>query len=281
MARTVSVARIADALEAGYGEINRMLRPDVLAALQGALAREPSEAGRAVLSEIVENAELAARTGLTTCQDTGVACVFIRLGQEVRLTDGALTDAVNEGIRRAHRTHHLRASVVRHPLDRRNTGDNAPAMLHVELEPGEGLTIDLLAKGAGSENMGRVVMLAPAEGREGVVREVVETVRAAGGNPCPPIVVGVGIGGTQDVAALLAKKALFRDIRESSPDPLSAELEKTLLAEVNALGVGPMGLGGETTALAVLVETAPCHMASLPVAVNLMCHAFRHLRVEL
>jgi fumarate hydratase subunit alpha len=281
MVRELHVREITSALAQLYVEINRRPREDVVRALREACEQEESEPGRAAIAQILANLDVARERGLPTCQDTGAATVFVTLGQEVTLTGGALRAAVDEGIREAHAAGHLRASMVAHPLDRRNTGDNTPAMLHVEVVPGSDVILDVLAKGAGSENMSQTRMLSPADGREGVVETVVETVREAGPNPCPPLVVGVGLGGTQEVAALLAKKALLRDLGVPSADALADELEREILERVNDLGIGPMGLGGRTTALGVLVEAEACHMASLPVAVNLMCHAYRHARVRL
>jgi len=277
----IDVQRITETVERIYHDINFNLREDVLAALNKALQIEESETGREIIRQILENASLSIKQKLPLCQDTGVAVVFVQIGQDVHLVGGDLAEAVNEGVRRARARGYLRASLVRHPLDRENTGDNTPAMLHVELVPGRKIAIDVVARGAGGENCGRVKMLSPSDGKDGVVDFVLDTVRQNGANACPPLVVGVGIGGTQDVAALITKKAFLRDINEPSPDPICAELEDRLLGRINALGVGPQGLGGRVTALAVLVEARPCHIASLPVCVNLMCHSFRHGHAEL
>jgi fumarate hydratase subunit alpha len=257
-------------------QANYCLAEEVRAALEGALRSEVSPLGREVLEQVLTNAQIAARGEVPLCQDTGVAVVFLEIGQEVEIRGGYLYDAVNEGIRRGYEAGYLRRSVVEHPLRRRNTGDNTPAVIHVQIVPGDRLRIAVAPKGAGSENMSALAMLSPAEGREGVKRFVVETVERAGPNPCPPLVVGVGLGGTFEKAALLAKTALLRPLGAASPDPEAAALERELLEEINALGIGPQGFGGRVTALAVHVEVFPCHIASLPVAVNLNCHAARH-----
>ncbi len=231
-------------------------------------------AARFALDLLVENAEIAAQKRLPVCQDTGTACVFIELGQEVCISGMPLAEAVNRGVRRAYAEGNFRKSLC-DPLTRINTGDNTPAALHVELAQGDRVKIAFLPKGAGSENMSRLYMLTPADGREGVVRAVTETVRLAGSRPCPPVVVGVGIGGTFDSCALLAKKALTRELGSAHPRADVAELERELLERANGLGIGAQGFGGETTALAVLCEVAPTHIASLPVAVNMQCHCVR------
>jgi fumarate hydratase subunit alpha len=277
----VSTAQIADSVAALYRRTSVELRPDVTAALQRALANETSEMARGVLAALLENAQIAPRDGVPLCQDTGTVVAFVRLGAEVTVTGGTLQDAVDQGVRRAVAEQPLRASIVLDPLDRRNSGDNTPAVLHVEHVPGRLLEIHLLAKGGGAEGMSRLHMLTPSEGRRGVVDAVVDTVRCAGARPCPPLVVGVGIGGNFETAPLLAKRALLRDLGAANADSALAELEADLLARVNALGIGPQGFGGRTTALAVLCESAPCHITCLPVAVNLECHAHRHGTVTL
>ena len=224
---------------------------------------------------IMENYTVADRENCPICQDTGVACVFLKIGQEVHIS-GNLTEAVNEGVRRGYRDGYLRKSVVRDPLNRENTGDNTPAMLYTELVPGDKLEITVAPKGFGSENMSAIAMLRPSDGVEGVVDFVVKTVENAGPNPCPPIVVGVGIGGTFDKAAYLAKKALLRPLDSSNQDPFYQDLERRLLERINDLGIGPQGFGGRTTALKVNVEQYPTHIAGLPVAVNINCHVARH-----
>ncbi len=253
---------------------NTALPADVLKALEQARREEDGEIARDVLDVILENAREADPVPL--CQDTGMACVFLEIGQDVHIV-GDLSAAVNTGVAKGYTEGYLRKSVVRDPLRRVNTGDNTPALLYTELVPGESLRITVAPKGFGSENMSRIAMLKPADGAEGVMRFIVETVREAGPNPCPPTVVGVGIGGSFDKAAYLAKKALLRPLGERNPDPYYAEMERALLREINALGIGPQGLGGKTTALDVLIETMPTHIAGLPCAVNINCHATRHV----
>ncbi|MGQ9533026.1 MAG: fumarate hydratase [Desulfotomaculales bacterium] len=274
--RELEAREIARAVAELYLAASRELPEDVVAAVRAAIEREESELGREILATILENARLAREQRLPICQDTGVAVVFVEWGQDVRLVGGSLEEAVNEGIRQAWREGYLRASVVDDPLLRRNTGDNTPGVVHVRLVPGAQVRLDVAPKGAGSENMSAVRMLTPADGIEGICRFVVETVDRAGANPCPPLIVGVGLGGTMERAAWLAKRALLRPVGQPSPQAHLAELEARLLCRINDLGIGPQGLGGRTTALAVHVEAAPCHIASLPVAVNLQCHAARH-----
>jgi len=252
------------------------LPPDVVAALERAHAQEESELGREVLARLIENASLAHEIGLPLCQDTGLAVVFVEIGEEVQIAGGSLREAIAQGVRQGYEQGYLRKSVVYSPLDRRNTEDNTPPVIHTELVPGESLKITVAAKGAGSENMSRLKMMIPAEGIEAVKRFVVEAVENAGASACPPVVIGVGLGGSFEQCALAAKQALLRPLGEPNPDLAAAALEQELLDLVNATGIGPMGVGGRTTALAVNVETRPCHIASLPVAVNLQCHAARH-----
>jgi len=273
--REVHVKEVEELVRRLFVEANLYLGEDVLEALRRALQQEESPVGREVLEELLENAEVARRERLPICQDTGLAVVFVELGQEVRMVGGDLYEAINQGVRRAYKEGYLRKSVC-HPFSRKNTGDNTPAVVHLEVVPGDEVRIIAAPKGGGSENMSRVVMLTPAAGKEGVVRYVVERVRESGANPCPPIVVGVGIGGTLEQAALIAKKSLLRPLGEHHPDPEVAALEEEILRRVNALGIGPQGYGGKITALAVHVEMVPCHIASLPVAVNIQCHAHRH-----
>ena len=255
---------------------NYDLPQDVLRQLQSAQAAEPWPAAQEILRQIVENAELAAANAQPICQDTGMACVFLEIGQEVHIA-GDLKAAVQEGVRRGYAAGWLRKSVVRDPFDRANTGDNTPAMLYFDLVPGEQIKITVAPKGFGSENMSRIAMFRPSDGLEGVKRFVLQTVQDAGPNPCPPIVVGVGIGGTFDKAALLAKQALLRELDTPNEDPFYRALEQELLESINALGIGPQGFGGRTTALAVNILTSPTHIAGLPVAVNLNCHVTRHV----
>ena len=253
---------------------NTVLPDDVCAALETARTQEDGVVARDVLDTIIENYHIA--NPVPICQDTGMACVFLEIGQDVHIV-GDLTQAVNAGVAKGYTEGYLRKSVVRDPLSRENTGDNTPAMLYTELVPGDELRITVAPKGFGSENMSRIAMLKPADGVDGVVNFVLETVRLAGPNPCPPIVVGVGIGGNFDKAALLAKKALLRPIGSRNETPFYAQLEETLLEKINALGIGPQGLGGKTTALGVQIETLPTHIAGLPCAVNINCHVSRHI----
>ena len=263
-------------------EANTLLGEDVLASFKSALASETSPNGRDVLGQLLVNAGLARETAVPLCQDTGLAVVFLEVGQELHVVGGDLREAVHAGVRRGCKEGYLRASVVSPPLGKRvNTGDNTPAIIHEITVPGDGLRIVVAPKGGGSENMSALRMLRPADGREGVKRFVVETVAKAGSNPCPPVVVGIGLGGSFELCALLAKKSLLRRLGAPHPDPDFAALEAELLAAVNRLGTGPAGLGGNVTALAVHVETYPCHIASLPVAVNINCHSHRHREVQL
>lgn len=248
---------------------------DVLRLLQEQLKKEESPFGREVLRQLIQNDELAAEKQMPICQDTGMAVIFMEIGQDVHFIGGDINEAINQGVRRAYRDGHFRASVLS-PLERINTKDNTPAIVHMKLVPGEKVTLTAAPKGFGSENMSRIWMLTPAQGIEGVKRAVVETVRLAGGNPCPPVVVGVGIGGTAECAMLMAKHSLTRECGEPSEDPVLAGMEKELLERINRLGIGPQGLGGRTTALAVHIEQMPTHIAGLPVAVNMQCHAARH-----
>jgi fumarate hydratase subunit alpha len=260
---------------------NVELPQDMLAALQHARAQETSPVAADVLDTIIENAAVARAHTLPICQDCGAAVVFAELGRDAHLS-GDLYEAVDEGVRIGYREGYLRKSMVRNPLQRNtNTGDNTPAIVHVRLVEGDGLRLTLAPKGGGSENMSAVWLLTPAAGREGIVRSIVQRIRDAGGKPCPPLILGVGIGGTMEKAALMAKESLLCPVGAPSPDPELAALEADLLQAVNETGVGPMGLGGHTTALAVHVQSFPCHIASLPLALNVQCHAARHLTVDL
>ena len=256
-------------------EANCYLPEDVKSCIQSCRQQETWETAVDILDRISENYKIAEGENCPICQDTGVACVFLKIGQDVHIV-GDLTDAVNEGVRQGYRNGYLRKSVVRDPLDRVNTGDNTPAMLYTELVPGDRVEITVAPKGFGSENMSAIKMLRPSDGVEGVIDFVVQTVKEAGPNPCPPIVVGVGIGGTFDKAAYLAKKALLRPLDSANEMPYYQALEQTLLEKINALGIGPQGFGGKTTALKVNIETYPTHIAGLPVAVNINCHVTRH-----
>ena len=248
---------------------------DVLSLLKQRLTTEESPFGREVLRQLIENDELAVEKHMPICQDTGMAVIFMEVGQDVHLTGGDVNSAIEEGVRRAYRDGCFRASVLS-PLERVNTKDNTPAIVHMRIVPGEQVTLTAAPKGFGSENMSRLWMLTPSQGVEGVKDAIVETVRLAGGNPCPPVVVGVGIGGTAEMAMLMAKHSLTRECGRPSTDPVLADMEAELLGRINGLGIGPQGLGGRTTALAVHIEQMPTHIAGLPVAVNMQCHAARH-----
>lgn len=252
------------------------LSPDMCQALDWAVDHEESELGRQVLNSLEENLQIAADEMIPICQDTGMAILFVEIGQEVHMTGGLLEDAINEGVRRGYTDGYLRKSVVADPIYRVNTKDNTPAIIHYSIVPGDKLKITMAPKGFGSENMSRVIMLKPADGIEGVKKAVLETVDAAGPNACPPLVVGVGIGGDFEKCAIMAKHALTRAVGEHSEVEYVAELEKELLEKINALGIGPGGLGGTVTALAVNVETYPTHIAGLPLAINICCHVNRH-----
>jgi fumarate hydratase subunit alpha len=261
---------------------NYDLGTDVVAALKKAHATEESPTGKSILNQILENAAIGHEERIPICQDTGFAVIFVELGEDVRIAGGNLSDAIREGVKKGYTEGYLRKSIVDDPvLDRKNTGDNTPPIVHYELMPGDGLKITCAPKGGGSENMSEVRMMKPADGIEGVKEFVVERVQKSGGNPCPPVVVGVGIGGTFEKCAFLAKKALIRPLGERNPDPRFAEVEQELLERINKLGIGPMGLGGRTTALGVHIETHPCHIASMPAAVNINCHATRHKTASL
>ena len=273
--RQISAKQITDTVARLCIEANCHLGSDIKERIETMHNHESWPQAKEILERIIENYQIADQENVPVCQDTGMACVFLKIGQEVHI-DGDLTDAVNEGVRRGYGEGYLRKSVVRDPLDRVNTGDNTPAMLYTELVPGEQIEITVAPKGFGSENMSQIKMLRPSDGVEGVKAFVCKVVEEAGPNPCPPIVVGVGVGGTFDKAAYLAKKALMRSVDERNVKPFYAQLEKELLDMVNALGIGPQGFGGKTTALAVNVESCPTHIAGLPVAVNINCHVTRH-----
>ena len=278
--REIKAAAVTEAVAALCIEANAHLPADVEAALAAARAAEPWPLAKHTLGLLEKNLEMANACALPICQDTGMAVVFAKVGQEVHI-DGDFEAAVNEGVRRGYGEGYLRKSIVGDPLRRVNTGDNTPAALHLRLVPGDKLRLTVAPKGFGSENMSRLAMLRPADGVEGVERFVLETVRLAGPNPCPPMVLGVGIGGSFDGVALLAKQALLRPLDKPNPDEYYAKLEKKLLAAVNELGIGPQGFGGKTTALGLAIETAPTHVAGLPVAVNVSCHATRRASAEL
>ncbi len=262
-------------------DANRHLPADVFGALKRAQEQEVSPLGKNVLDTILENAEIARTKSMALCQDTGMVVVFAEVGQDARIEGGLLTDAIDEGVRQAYDEGYLRKSVVGDPLERVNTGDNTPAVVHVSLVAGDQLRLTVAPKGFGSENMSALRMLKPAEGVQGVKDFIVETVTKAGGNPCPPIIIGVGIGGTFEKAALMAKRSVLREIGSKHPKPHLAQLEEELLELVNKTGVGPQGFGGTQTALAVFVDTYPTHIAGLPVAVNINCHVARHVEAIL
>lgn len=263
-------------------DANYYLPQDVIDALRKGYEREVSPIGKDILKKILKNIEVAGKQKLPLCQDTGVAVFFIDLGQEVKIVGKSLEDAINEGVREGYSEGYLRKSMVADPLfDRTNTKDNTPCIMHIRIVRGNKVRIAFVPKGGGAENMSRVAMLKPADGVEGVKRFVIQTVEEAGPNPCPPLIIGVGIGGDFEEVSLLAKRALLRKIGQHNPDARYAELEDELLVEINRLGIGPQGLGGRITALAVNIEHFPCHIASLPVAVNLQCHAARHKEVEI
>ena len=274
--REIEAAKITDTVKRLCIQANVILPEDVKNCIIKRKSEENWAPAREILDRIEENFELAAAENVPICQDTGVACVFLEIGQEVHIAGGDITQAVNEGVRQGYAEGYLRKSVVRDPLDRVNTGDNTPAMIYYDIVPGDKIKITVAPKGFGSENMSQIKMLRPSDGIEGVKAFVLKAVEKAGPNPCPPIIVGVGIGGTFDKAALLAKKALLRETGTPSADPLYAKLEEELLEKINALGIGPQGFGGKTTALAVAVEHYPTHIAGLPVAVNINCHVARH-----
>lgn len=256
------------------------LGEDVLQAIDRAMEKEESPLGIEILKELKENARIAREENVPICQDTGFAVVFVELGQDVHLVGGNLNEAIHEGVRRGYRDGYLRKSIC-HPFTRVNTGDNTPAIIHTETVPGDKVKITVAPKGGGSENMSRVTMLTPSDGIEGIKRFVVQRVKESGSNPCPPTIVGVGIGGTLEQAGLLAKKSLLRVLGTKNPDPVLDQLESEILTEINRLGIGPQGLGGRTTSLAVHILMMPCHIASFPLAVNIQCHAQRHKEVTL
>ena len=280
--REFDVAAVTAAVRDLCITANYDLPVDVYEALKAAQEVEESPVGREVLAQLVENADIAAADRAPICQDTGLAVIFAEVGQDVHLTGGDFEEAVHEGVRRGYGEGYLRKSVAEEPAHaRRNTTDNTPAIIHTSIVPGDRLRLTMMAKGGGAENMSSLNMLKPAQGWAGVADAVVGTVSRAGSNPCPPVVVGVGIGGTIEVVTLLAKKALLREVGSRHPDPRLAALEDELLERINTLGIGPQGLGGRTTALAVFIEEMPCHIASMPVAVNVQCHAQRHKSVTL
>jgi len=275
--REIKTKDITDTVARLSKEANFYLGEDVIAALKKARQQEESPAGRQILDQLLENAGIAAKEQMPLCQDCGLAVVFVEMGQDAHITGGDLVQAINEGVRKGYAEGYLRKSAVKQPFSARvNTKDNTPAIIHTEIVPGDKLKITIAPKGGGSENMSRFTVLKPAQGRQGVVDFVVNAVDEAGSNPCPPTIVGVGIGGTAEKAMIMAKRALLREVGKPSTDPEVAELEKELLQRINSTGVGPGGVGGRITSLAVHVEAFPAHIASLPVAVNIQCHSARH-----
>ena len=280
--RIIDANKIKDVVKQLFMDCNYYIGEDILCSLKKAQEKEQSPVGKSVLAQIIENDEIAAKEQIPLCQDTGMAILFVEYGDKVAVENGSFEDAVQQGVREAYDEGYLRKSVVSDPVfDRVNTKDNTPAIIHTTIVPGDKIKITAGGKGFGSENMSAVKMLTPSYGVEGVKQFILDTVRNAGPNPCPPIVVGVGIGGTFEKCAQLAKKATFRSIDTENPDPRYAELEKELLESINKMGFGPAGLGGNTTALGVNIETSPTHIAGMPVAVNICCHAARHKSAEI
>ncbi len=275
--REINVEEITKTVEKLCIESNYYLPQDVKKALEDAMNKEESPLGAEILSDILKNQEIARTNDVPICQDTGLAVIFLELGQDVRLVGGNLNDAIDEGVKRGYTNGYLRKSAVDDPfIVRKNTGDNTPAIIHTKIVPGENIKLILAPKGGGSENMSALAMLKPSDGVKGIKKFVLDTVEKAGSNPCPPIIVGVGIGGTIEKTTLIAKQSLLRKVGDHNPNPKVAEIEKELLDEINKLGIGPQGFGGRTTALAVNIETFPAHIASMPVAVNIQCHVARH-----
>src|SRR5437773_11511758 len=274
--REIHVSSITDTVKKLCMEANYSLEPDMLRAFDRALRTERSAAGRHVLEILKDNAELARTKLIPYCQDTGFVVCFVELGQEAHVTGGSLSDAINEGVRQGYTEGYLRASIVRSPFERVNTGDNTPAVVHLDLAPGAALKIQIMAKGGGCENRSKYKMLTPGEGTEGVKAWILECIKTAGPDACPPLIAGVGVGGTFEKAALLSKKALFRELGSPNPDPTLDALEREVLDRANRLGIGPQGYGGDTTAFGIHILTYPCHITSLPVAVTIECHAHRH-----
>ncbi len=276
--RKISATKITEVVEEEVIAANLVLGQDMVEALHRARDVEESEVGRDILERLIENAQLAQSQAIPICQDTGVVVVFVELGQEAIIVGGDLKEAIEEGVRRGYKKGYLRKSVC-HPFTRQNTGDNTPAIIHIDLVPGSQLRLWVVPKGGGSENMSALYMLPPSAGWKGVKEKVVETVVRAGPNPCPPTIVGVGIGGNFEQCALLAKKALLRPLGSANPDPELRDMEQQLLEEINRSGIGPQGLGGRVTSVAVHINMMPCHIASLPLAINIQCHANRHREI--
>jgi fumarate hydratase subunit alpha len=274
--REVDVKLLTSAVNEMCKEANYFLGDDVICAFQHGLEDEVSPLGKEVFEQLLDNARIAREEEVPLCQDTGFAVIFVELGQQVHLVGGDFQKAINEGVRQGYKEGYLRKSIVKDPLERINTLDNTPAVIHVEIVPGDRVKLTFVPKGGGSENMSAVKMLTPADGARGLMDFVVNAMSSAGANPCPPVVVGVGLGGTFEKVAYLAKKALLRPLKHPNPDPFYAKLEKEMLNKINKTGIGPQGFGGKITALAVHIEVFPCHIASMPAAVNINCHANRH-----
>lgn len=274
--REINVAQITEVISRLCIDANEHLPSDVKEAILECRKAEDGTIAAGILDNIIENYEIADRENVPICQDTGMACVFLEIGQDVHIVGGDLTDAVNEGVRQGYDKGYLRKSVVKDPIRRGNTGDNTPAMIYTEIVPGDKIKITIGPKGFGSENMSQIMMFKPSAGLQGIKDFILKVVEDAGPNPCPPMVVGVGIGGTFDKCALLAKKALMRPINTSNPDPYYADLEKEMLEKINELGIGPQGFGGRTTAIGLNIEVLPTHIAGMPCAVNINCHVTRH-----
>ncbi|WP_088188321.1 fumarate hydratase [Desulfosporosinus sp. FKA] len=279
--KEIYVDEIVSAIRTLCMEANYNLSSDIMTGFQSALKSESSPLGLEVLERLIENADIAHKEQVPMCQDTGMAVLFVEIGQDLHIAGGNLTDALNEGVRQGYEQGFLRKSVVKDPFDRVNTGDNTPAIIHYDIVPGDALRLIVAPKGFGSENMGGLKMCKPSEGLAGAMDFVVDTVDRAGGNPCPPIIVGVGVGGTMEKSTFLAKKALLREVGIHNQDERLAKIEKELLERINRLGIGPQGFGGLTTALAVNLEVYPTHIAGMPVAVNIGCHATRHKEITL
>ena len=279
--RQISTEKIVEAVRQISMSAAYDLGKDVVQAIERAKSVEESPVARGILDLVLENSKIARNESVPMCQDTGFAVLFVELGQDLQIVGGDLNAALNEGVRQGYKDGYLRKSIVGDPLERKNTGDNTPAVVHINIVPGDKMKIIIAPKGGGSENMSEVKMMKPSDGIQGVKDFVIDRVRRSGGNPCPPIIVGVGIGGTFEKCSLLAKTALLREVGSRNPNKFYADLELELLEKINKLGIGPQGLGGTTTALDVHIETFPCHIASLPVAVNTQCHAARHKEIVL
>ncbi len=279
--KEISFSQVAETVESLCITANYDLNSDIIKALENGIQHEESENGKRILCQLLENATTASRERMAICQDTGMAVIFVEIGQNVHIVGGSLTEAINEGVRRGYEKGFLRKSVVSDPLERKNTGDNTPAVIHYDIIEGDSLKITVAPKGFGSENMSGVRMLKPSDGIEEVKNFILEMVDRAGPNPCPPVVVGVGIGGTMEKAALIAKRALLRPVDKRNPNSRYSELEEEMLERINKLGIGPAGLGGRLTAMAVNIETYPTHIAGLPVALNMSCHVTRHAEAVL